>query len=48
MDIHDKWTLPLQPCKQTCGFRVKRKSPDASHQGFVVAGTGFEPMTFGL
>ena len=26
----------------------KKKSPDASHQGFVVAGAGFEPTAFGL
>ena len=26
----------------------KRKSPDAAHRGFVVAGAGFEPTAFGL
>ena len=25
-----------------------KKSPYAMHKGFIIAGTGFEPMTFGL
>ena len=27
---------------------IKNKSPDVAHQGFVVAGAGFEPTAFGL
>ena len=31
-----------------CGLVGKRKTPALSCQGSVVAGIGFEPMTFGL
>ena len=42
---------PNNPPPQRGGgllVRAQKKSPYAMHKGFIIAGTGFEPMTFGL